>query len=100
MTIEWTIAELEDLDSKTRKLLTAHPSLHPQSDIDRLFRPHRIVGRGLLHSRQTVEEKIRNLSEYVSSSSESALKKVITEGLLTVEGTKKEKYKRKEMRNR
>ena len=49
--------------------------------------------------RQTAEEEIRNLSEYISSSTESALKEVITEGLLTVEDTKKE-YKRKELRNR
>ena len=47
----------------------------------------------------TAEEEIRNLSEYISSSIESALKEVITEELLTVEDTKKE-YKRKEMRNR
>ena len=49
--------------------------------------------------RQTVKEEIRNLSEYISSSTESALKEVITDGLLTVKDTKKE-YKRKEMRNR
>ena len=49
--------------------------------------------------RQTVEEKIRNFSEYISSSTESSLKEVITEGLLTVEDTKKE-YKRKKMRKR
>ena len=48
--------------------------------------------------RQTVEKEIKNLSEYISSSTESAFKEVITEGLLTVEDTKKE-YKRKEMRN-
>ena len=48
---------------------------------------------------QTVEEEIRNLSEYISSSTESALKEVITEGLLTVEDTRKE-YKKKKMRNR
>ena len=40
--------------------------------------------------RQTVEKEIRNLSEYISSSTDSALKGVITEGLLTVEDTKKE----------
>ena len=97
--VDWTIAELEDLDRKTRKLMTAHRTLHPQSDIDRLYLPRRIGGRGLLQIRQTVEEEIRNLSEYISSSTESALKEVITEGLLTVEDTKKE-YKRKEMRNR
>ena len=49
--------------------------------------------------RQTVEEEMRNLSEYILSSTESALKEVITEGLPTVEDAKKE-YKRKEMRNR
>ena len=49
--------------------------------------------------RQTMEEEIRNLSEYINSSTESALKEVITEGLLTVEDTKNG-YKRKEMRNR
>ena len=53
-------------------------------------------GRGLLQIRETVEEKVRNFSEYISSSTE---KEVITEGLLTVEDTKNE-YKRKEMRNR
>ena len=40
--------------------------------------------------RQTVEEEIKNLSEFISSSTESAFKEVITEGLLTVEDTKKE----------
>ena len=98
--VDWTIAELEDLDRKNRKLMTAHRTLHPpQSDIDRLYLLRRIGGRGLLLIRQTVEEKIRNLSEYISSSTESALTEVITEGLLTVEDTKNE-YKRKEIRNR
>ena len=40
--VDWTIAELEDLDHKTRKLMTAHRTLHPQSDIDRLYLPQRI----------------------------------------------------------
>ena len=96
--VDWSIAELEDIDRKTRKLMTAHRTLHPQSDIDRLYLPQRIWERGLLQIRQRVEEEIRNLSEYISST-ESALKEVITEGLLTVEDIKKE-YKRKEMRNR
>ena len=95
--VDWTMAELEDLDRKTRKLMTAHLTLHPQSDIDRLYLPRRIGGRGFLQIRQTIEEEIRNLSEYISSSTDSALKEVITEGLLTVEDTKKE-YKK--MRNR
>ena len=70
--------------------MTAHRTLHPQSDIDRLYLPTKNLGRGLLQIRLTVGEEIRNLSEYISSSTESALKKVTTEGLLTVEDTKKE----------
>ena len=66
--------------------------------IDCTFREE-LGGRGFLQIRLTVEEEIRNLSEYISSSTESALKEVITEGLLTVEDTKKD-YKRKEMMNR
>ena len=79
--------------------MTVHRTLHPQTDIDRLYLPQRIGGRGLLQIRRIVEEEIRNLSEYISSSTESALTEVITEGLLPVEDTKT-KYKRKEMRNR
>ena len=84
--------------------MTAHLTLHPQSDIDRLYlyllySSAKNWGKGLLQIRQTVEEEIRNLSEYISSSTESELKEVISEGLLTVEDTKKE-YKKKEMRNR
>ena len=41
-TVDWTTAELEDLDFKTRKIMTAHRTLHPQSDIDRLYLPRRI----------------------------------------------------------
>ena len=68
--------------------------------IDYTFREE-LGGRGLLQIRQTVEEEIRNLvntSAAAAAAAESALKEVITEGLLTVEDTKKE-YKRKEMRN-
>ena len=80
--------------------MSNHRTLHPQSDIDRLYLPPRIGGSGLLQIRKKLEEEIRNLSEYISSSTESALKEIITEGLLTVEDTKKRTYKRKEMRNR
>ena len=49
--IDWTQAELEDLDRKIRKLMSAH---HPQSNVDRLYLPRQASGRGLLQIRQTV----------------------------------------------
>jgi len=33
------MAELDDLDRKTRKLMTANRALHPQSDVDRTVPP-------------------------------------------------------------
>ena len=56
--IDWTQAELEDLDRKTRKFMPAYHVLHPQSDADRLF------GRGLLQIKQAVEEEKRALNDY------------------------------------
>ena len=34
---DWTRLELDELDHKTRKLMTAHHALHPQSDVYRLY---------------------------------------------------------------
>ena len=44
----WTVGELKSLDQKTRKLLIIHGVFHPMSDIDRLYVPRKIGGRGLI----------------------------------------------------
>ena len=77
--IDWTQTELEDLDRKTRKLMTAHHALHPQSDVNRLHLPRQADGRGLLQIRQTVEEEKRTLNDYIKNSTEHALKAVSDE---------------------
>ena len=46
--VDWTQAKLEDLDLKTRKLMTANHALHPPGDVDRLYLPRQTGGRGLL----------------------------------------------------
>ena len=97
--IEWAQAELEDLDQKTRKLMSAHHALHPQSDVDRLYLPRQAGGRGLLQIRQTVEEKKRALNDLIKNSSEHALKAVSDEELLKVNESKSE-YHKKELKNR
>ena len=35
--ISWTQCELQEIDRKTRKLMTIYRSLHPQSDVNRLY---------------------------------------------------------------
>ena len=44
--IDWTKAELSELDRKTRKPLTMHGAHHPRSDVDRLYQKRAGGGRG------------------------------------------------------
>ena len=92
--IDWTQVELEDFDRKTRKLISAHHALHPQSDVNRLYLPRQAGGRGLLQIRQTAEEEKRALNDYIKNSSEHALKVVSDEELLKVNESKSEYHKR------
>ena len=94
--IDWTKSELDELDRKTRKIMSANRALHPQSDVDRLYLPRKIGGRGLIQIKQTVEEEKRALGEYVSSSNEAALKEVAKEKLFEKTTTKKQ-FKEEEM---
>ena len=91
--VDWTQAELEDLDHKTRKLKTANHALHPQSDVDRLYLPRQTGGRGLLQVKQTVEEEKRALNDYIKNSTENYLKEVTKEEILKVRETNKEYHK-------
>ena len=83
-------AELEDLDRKTRKLMSAHHALHPQSDVDRLYLTRQAGERGLLQIRLTVKEEKRAFNDYIKNSTEHALKAVFNEELLRANKSKSE----------
>ena len=97
--IDWTQVELEDINRKTRRLMSAHHALHPQSNMDRFILPRQAVGRGLLQIKHAVEEEKRALNDYIKNSTEHALKAVSDEELLKVNESKSEYYK-KEQKNR
>ena len=52
--IKWTQSELDDIDRKSRKLLTIHKGLHPKADIHRLYLSRKVGGHGLLNVKQMV----------------------------------------------
>ena len=52
--IKWTQSELDDIDRKSRKLLTIHKGLHPKADIHQLYLPRKVGGHGLLNVKQMV----------------------------------------------
>ena len=45
--VAWTINEIKEIDSKTRKQLTITGNFHPNGGVDRLFIPRSEGGRGL-----------------------------------------------------
>ena len=46
--ISWTKIELEEIDWRTRKLMTMYGTHHPKADVDRLYLQRCEGGRGLL----------------------------------------------------
>ena len=63
--VSWRKSELEAIDRRTRKLFTIYGTLHPKSDVDRLYIPRKEGGRGLISIKDCVELAIRGLEVYV-----------------------------------
>ena len=71
--VEWTKADLDVTDRKTRKLITMYGMLHPRSNVSRLYLPRSEGGRGLLSVADSVNIE-RSLQCHVSSTQEKLLK--------------------------
>ena len=71
--LNWTKAELQEMDRRTRKLLTMHNGLHPRSNVDRLYIPRREGGRGLMSVEDIVNLATIGLKRYVKESKEKLL---------------------------
>ena len=70
---DWTLEEINGLDIRTRKLMTMHKALHPKSDVDRLYLPRRVGGRGLLNIKDTITQAKMSLDKYVEDSEEDLI---------------------------
>ena len=102
--IKWTKMELEQMDRKTRKLMTVYRSFHPQGDVDRLYGKRSMGGRGLISIEDCVNIEVNSLRKYVKESNENLLR-VVSEEQILGEGKEKEvilrarmeKYKEKNL---
>ena len=63
--VSWRKSELDAIDRKTRKLFTIYGTLHPKSDLDKLYIPRKEGGIGLISIKDCVELAIRGLEVYV-----------------------------------
>ena len=63
--IKWTLQELQQLDVKTRKLLSLYHAFSVNSDVNRLYVPCPMGGRGLLSVADVVACECNSLYAYV-----------------------------------
>ena len=91
--VDWTKEELGRFDRKTRKLLTMHCGLHPKSDVDRLYLPRKVGGRGICSIEDCVEDERRCVAMYSSQNQEELLKFARKELKLPTENESKLEFK-------
>ena len=84
--VNWPVAELRELDRKTRKLLNLHRAHHSQGDVDRLYVSRKKGGRGLMSIEEVVKREENALRTYVESSTDPGILKfrkyMFAEGVL------------------
>ena len=74
--IHWTTNDCLDLDRLTRKQLTLYKALHPRADVDRLYVPRKVGGRGLLSVSNVVQVEMSALATYVGGHEDLIMTKV------------------------
>ena len=52
--IKWTVAELDEMDRNTRKIMTINKKFHPKSVVDRLYVTRSKGDRGLIGCKSCV----------------------------------------------
>ena len=64
-TIKWNKGEFQEIDRKSRKIITINEELHPRSDVARIYVPRKKGRRGLISYQSCVGRKENNLGWYV-----------------------------------
>ena len=65
--IKWTKNELEELDKKTKKLMSMYGAQHPKADTDRLYLKRCDSGRSLIGVEDCVQAEVNSLDKYLSA---------------------------------
>ena len=71
--LDWTEAELEQMDRRTGKLMTMHQALNRKSDVAKIYLSRKEGGRGLISVEDTVKLAILGLERYELTSEEGLL---------------------------
>ena len=63
--LKWTRDEIEQMDQRTRKLMTIHKVLNPIHDADRLYVSRQEGGKGLVCIEDSVDASIQQIKEEI-----------------------------------
>ena len=74
--LNWTAEDIKNLDRKTRKLLTKERMHHPKSDVDCMYLPSSLEGRGLIQIETTYKTTTIGVAIYLEKSDDPFLKLV------------------------
>ena len=74
--INWTIAELQNLDRKTRKILTCNKMHHPRACVERLYAPRSKGGRGLLEIEAQYKAAYVSLNTYLRQHNDALVRQI------------------------
>ena len=72
--LKWTKTELMKLDRKTKKILTTHKFHHPKSNINRLYIPRKLGGRGLIGVVDCHRQECSALAKYIQDTEDPLIK--------------------------
>ena len=71
--LNWTGVKLEQMDRRTRTLMTMHQALNPKSDVARIYLPRKEEGIAQISVEDTEELAILGLKRYVLTNEEGLL---------------------------
>jgi len=71
--INWQLKEVKKLDTKTRKLLTSERMHHPKADVERIYLPRKIGGRGLTQLEMAYKTTTVGLNAYLKTTEDALL---------------------------
>ena len=85
--LTWNKNELQEMDRKTRKLMTINKELHPRSDVAQLYLSTKNGGRRLIGCENSVKSKENGPAWYVKNNIEPLLVAVRTSRAITHDET-------------
>ena len=104
--VDWKNSELRNMDRKIRKVLNMYQSLHPRSNVGRLYLPRSEGGKGLLSLEECVSAEKRSLGHYLKINEDAWLRGAWEEGFIKededpkIYREKKSKSKREEWQSK